>query len=260
MSKLHPCLLSFLLILIFLAPGFLMAEDLVGIKNLSWEEQKNRTKIVLETTKPLVYNVTSAQSTSEVQVELANLDLRNMPQELFINTNEVVSLQTFPQTTGQNAKIILKLSSILPYEVKTEGSNLYIEIMSKGDGDGLLAPAPAPEQGSKPAAEQPAATATPAPQVAEKQEAVQPETHRSVAEQTPAATPSDTQSAQPPIVELKKVAPATEVRDVRIEERRNAGLVGQVREEDRPQADHGPGRRLFLRPALPEGGRCCGDR
>jgi type IV pilus assembly protein PilQ len=198
-----------------------MAEDLVGIKNLSWEEQKNRTKIVLETTKPLVYNVTSAQSTSEVQVELANLDLRNMPQELFINTNEVVSLQTFPQTTGQNAKIILKLSSILPYEVKTEGSNLYIEIMSKGDGDGLLAPAPAPEQGSKPAAEQPAATATPAPQVAEKQEAVQPETHGSVAEQTPAATPSDTQSAQPPIVELKKVAPATEVRDVRIEEEQN---------------------------------------
>jgi type IV pilus secretin PilQ/predicted competence protein len=221
MSKLHPCLLSFLLILIFLAPGFVMAEDLVGIKNLSWEEQKNRTKIVLETTKPLVYNVTSAQSTSEVQVELANLDLRNMPQELFINTNEVVSLQTFPQTTGQNAKIILKLSSILPYEVKTEGSNLYIEIMSKGDGDGLLAPAPAPEQGSKPAAEQPAATATPAPQVAEKQEAVQPETHKSVAEQTPAATPSDTESAQAPIAELKKVTPATEVRDVRIEEEQN---------------------------------------
>ncbi len=219
MSKLHPCLLSFLLILIFLAPGFMMAEDLVGIKNLSWEEQKNRTKIVLETTKPLVYNVTSAQSTSEVQVELANLDLRNMPQELFINTNEVVSLQTFPQTTGQNAKIILKLSSILPYEVKTEGSNLYIEIMSKGDGDGLLAPVP--EQVSKPAAEQTAAPAAPAPQVAEKQEAVQPETHESAAEQTPAATPSDTESAQAPVAELKKVAPATEVRDVRIEEEQN---------------------------------------
>ncbi|MCI0616007.1 AMIN domain-containing protein, partial [bacterium] len=219
MSKLHPCLLSFLLILIFLAPGFMMAEDLVGIKNLSWEEQKNRTKIVLETTKPLVYNVTSPQSTSEVQVELANLDLRNMPQELFINTNEVVSLQTFPQTTGQNAKIILKLSSILPYEVKTEGSNLYIEIMSKGDGDGLLAPAP--DQASKPAAEQPAATPAPAPQVAEKQEAVQPETHESVTEQAPAATPSVTESAQAPVAELKTVAPATEVRDVRIEEAQN---------------------------------------
>ncbi len=221
MSKLHPCLLSFLLILIFLAPGFMMAEDLVGIKNLSWEEQKNRTKIVLETTKPLVYNVTSPQSTSEVQVELANLDLRNMPQELFINTNEVVSLQTFPQTTGQNAKIILKLSSILPYEVKTEGSNLYIEIMSKGDGDGLLAPAP--DQASKLAAEQPAAPATPAPapQVAEKQEAVQPETQESVTEQAPAATPSVTESAQAPVAELKTVAPATEVRDVRIEEEQN---------------------------------------
>ena len=219
MSKLHPCLLSFLLILTFLAPGFLMAEDLVGIKNLSWEEQKNLTKIVLETTKPLVYNVTSAQSTSEVQVELANLDLRNMPQELFINTNEVVSLQTFPQTTGQNAKIILKLSSILPYEVKTEGSNLYIEIMSKGDGDGLLAPAP--EQASKPAAEQSVAPAMPAPQVAEKQEAVQLETHKSVAEQVPAAIPSETESAQAPVAELKKVAPATEVRDVRIEEEQN---------------------------------------
>ena len=215
MSKLHPCLLSFLLILI-LAPGFTMAEDLVGIKNLSWEEQKNHTKIVLETTKPLVYTVTSPQSTSEVQVELANLDLRNMPQELFINTNEVVSLQTFPQATGQNSKIILKLSSILPYEVKTEGNNLYIEIMSKGDGDGLLAPA------SKPAAEQqPAVPAAPAPQVTEKQEAVQPETHESVAEQAPAAIPSDTESAQAPVAELKTVAPATEVRDVRIEEEQN---------------------------------------
>ncbi|MCI0443891.1 type IV pilus secretin PilQ [bacterium] len=144
-----------------------------------------------------------------------------MPQELFINTNEVVSLQTFPQTTGQNAKIILKLSSILPYEVKTEGSNLYIEIMSKGDGDGLLAPAP--DQASKLAAEQPAAPATPAPapQVAEKQEAVQPETQESVTEQAPAATPSVTESAQAPVAELKTVAPATEVRDVRIEEEQN---------------------------------------
>lgn len=217
MSKLHPCLLSFLLILIFLAPGFMMAEDLVGIKNLSWEEQKNRTKIVLETTKPLVYNVTSPQSTSEVQVELANLDLRNMPQELFINTNEVVSLQTFPQTTGQNAKIILKLSAILPYEVKMEGSTLYVEIMSKGDGDGLLAPVAQPA--SKPAAEQTPAPATPKmteSQVVEKQEAPG-ETNQPVAEQTPAAT------AEPevPVTELKAVAPATEVRDVRIEEEQN---------------------------------------
>lgn len=218
MSKLHPCLLSFLLILIFLAPGFMMAEDLVGIKNLSWEEQKNRTKIVLETTKPLVYNVTSPQSTSEVQVEVANLDLKNMPQELFINTNEVVSLQTFPQTAGQNAKIILKLSSILPYEVKTEGSNLYVEIMSKGDGDGLLAPVAQPA--SKPAAEQTPAPVTPEPQALQKQETAPAETPQSVTEQAPAATPV-AEPAEAHATELKKVAPATEVRDVRIEEEQN---------------------------------------
>lgn len=218
MSKLHPCLLSFLLILIFLAPGFMMAEDLVGIKNLSWEEQKNRTKIVLETTKPLVYNVTSPQSTSEVQVEVANLDLKNMPQELFINTNEVVSLQTFPQTAGQNAKIILKLSSILPYEVKTEGSNLYVEIMSKGDGDGLLAPVAQPA--SKPAAEQTPAPVTPEPQALQKQETAPAETPQSVTEQALAATPV-AEPAEAHATELKKVAPATEVRDVRIEEEQN---------------------------------------
>jgi type IV pilus secretin PilQ/predicted competence protein len=217
MSKLHPCLLSFLLILIFLAPGFMMAEDLVGIKNLSWEEQKNRTKIVLETTKPLVYNVTSPQSTSEVQVELANLDLRNMPQELFINTNEVVSLQTFPQTAGQSAKIILKLSSILPYEVKTDGSNLYVEVMSKGDGDGLLAPAAEPA--SKPVAEKTTAPVTSEPQALQKQETAQAETPQPVTEQAP-ATHAD-QPAETAVAELKKVAPATEVRDVRIEEEQN---------------------------------------
>ena len=60
-----------------------------------------------------------------------------------------------------------------------------------------------------------------APQFAEKQEAVQPETHESGAEQAPAATPSDTESAQAPVVELKTLAPATEVRDVRIEEEQN---------------------------------------
>jgi len=195
-----------------------MAEDLVGIKNLSWEEQKNLTKIVLETTKPLVYNVTSPQSTSEVQVELANLDLRNMPQELFINTNEVVSLQTFPQTAGQNAKIILKLSSILPYEVKTEGSNLYVEVKSKGDGDGLLAPVAQPA--SKPAAEQNATPVTSEPQVLQKQETAQAETPKSVIEQAPVTTPA-AEPAEAPAAELKKVAPATEVRDVRIEQEQN---------------------------------------
>lgn len=215
MSKLHPCLLSFLLILTFLAPGFILAEDLVGIKNLSWEEQKNRTKIVLETTQPLVYSVTSPQSTSEVQLELANLDLRNMPQELFINTNEVVSLQTFPQTAGQSAKIILKLASILPYEVKTEGSNLYVEVKSKSEGDGLLAPAAA--MPSQPALQQPAAPAPIEPQVAEK-ELAQPEALEGVTEEAPAVTAPAPEAVEVPVAELKPVAPATEVRDIRIQE------------------------------------------
>ncbi len=215
MSKLHPCLLSFLLILTFLAPGFILAEDLIGIKNLSWEEQKNRTKIVLETTKPLVYSVISPQSTSEVQLELANLDLRNMPQELFINTNEVVSLQTFPQTAGQSAKIILKLASILPYEVKMEGSNLYVEVKSKSEGDGLLAAAP----GMPPqlALQQPAVLAPIKPQVAEK-ELAQPEAREGATEEAPAVTASAPEAVEVPVAELQPVAPATEVRDIRIQE------------------------------------------
>ncbi len=211
MSKLHPCLLSFLLILSFFAPAFVLAEDLVGIKNLSWEEQKNRTKIVLETSQPLVYTVTSPQSTSEVHIELANLDLRNMPQELFINTSEVVSLRTFPQTEGQKAKIILKLASILPYEVKTDGANLYVEINAKGQGDGLLAPAPtmtsqpAPKQ-EEPVKVEPIQEATLAP-IEEKQ---------SEPEVKAAPTPAPEE-----IAELKTLEPATEVRSVRIEELEN---------------------------------------
>jgi type IV pilus assembly protein PilQ len=212
MSKLHPCLLSFLLILSFLAPGFILAEDLVGIKNLSWEEQKNRTKIVLETTQPLVYSVTSPQSTSEVHLELSNLDLRNMPQELFINTSEVVSLRTFPQTEGQKAKIILKLATILPYEVKADGTNLYVEVNAKGQGDGLLAPAPtmtsqsAPKQEELAKAEEPVQEAVPAPV---EQKPAEPQM-----EPTPAPAAEE-------VAELKPVVPATEVRDVRIEEMEN---------------------------------------
>jgi type IV pilus assembly protein PilQ len=215
MSKLHPCLLSFLLILTFLTPGFVLAEDLVGIKNLSWEEQKNRTKIVLETSQPLVYTVTSPQSTSEVHLELTNLDLRNMPQELFINTSEVVSLRTFPQTEGQKAKIILKLASILPYEVKAEGANLFVEVNAKGQGDGLLAPAPsmtsqqpAPKQ-EEPVKPEPVQEATLAPM-----EQKQSEPEEKVAPTTPTPAPEE-------IAELKTVEPATEVREIRIEETAN---------------------------------------
>ncbi|HSE41739.1 MAG TPA: type IV pilus secretin PilQ [Acidobacteriota bacterium] len=216
MSKLHPCLLSFLLILSFFVPGFILAEDLVGIKNLSWEEQKNRTKIVLETTQPLVYTVSSPQSTSEIQLELANLDLRNMPQELFINTSEVVSLRTFPQTEGQKAKIIVKLSSILPYEVNTDGANLYVMVNSKGSGDGLLAPAPEMTSQPAPAAQQESVKQEPV------QEAVPAPIDQKLAEE-PKAMPQETETPAPAdeVKELKTVSPATEVRDVRIEEMDN---------------------------------------
>src|ERR671918_378020 len=116
MSKRHYFPL-FLLLFSFFMPPLLSSEDLVGLKNLSWEEQKNKTRIVLETTQPLQYNVTASQTNSEIQVELTNLDLRNLPQELFINTPEVVSLQTFPQAEGQKAKIVVKLTSFRPHQV-----------------------------------------------------------------------------------------------------------------------------------------------
>ena len=62
MSKRHDRFLSFLLIFSILVPCVSMAEGLVGLKNLSWEEQKNQTRIILETSEPLVYNVVAAPS------------------------------------------------------------------------------------------------------------------------------------------------------------------------------------------------------
>src|SRR5262245_3964458 len=129
MSKRDCRFLSFLLIFSILTPCFLLAEDLVGLKNLSWEEQKNQTRIILETSEPLVYNVVASPSSTEVVVELMNLDLRNLPQELFINTNEVVSLQTFPQNGNQKARISVKMTSPLSHQINTEGDRLNIDIM-----------------------------------------------------------------------------------------------------------------------------------
>src|SRR5262245_30635894 len=149
MSKIHFCLLSFLLLFSMIAVQSLPAEDLVTLKNLSWEEQKNQTRIILETNQPLIYSVTDSQNT-EVVVELSNLDLRNLPQELFINTNEVVSLQTFPASGSQNARISVKMTSGLTHQISAQGDRLNIDILSgsAAAGDGLLgsasaAPAPA---------------------------------------------------------------------------------------------------------------------
>jgi len=97
MSKRYYAFPLFLLLFSFFTPPLVFSQDLVGLKNLSWEEQKQKTRIILETTQPLQYNVTASQTAAEIQVELSNLDLRNLPQELFINTAEVISLQTFPQ-------------------------------------------------------------------------------------------------------------------------------------------------------------------
>jgi type IV pilus secretin PilQ/predicted competence protein len=200
---------SFVLVLLlfsFFAPPFLMAEDLVGLKNLSWEEQKDKTRIILETSKPLQYNVTASQSKSEVQVELANLDLSNLPQELFINTPEVVSLQTFPQTAGQKSRIVVKLTSVRPHEVIEEGNKLYIDI----------------KNGSSPSADAsvPAKEATPAPEMT----AAAPEV-QAAAPETPAAVPDQVveQKAEPAVLQKPvepqpevAVAPATEIHDVQI--------------------------------------------
>ena len=139
MRKSHFCLLSFLL-LFSLFVSTLPAEDLVTLKNLSWEEQKNQTRIILETNQPLIYSVTDSQTPSEVIVELSNLDLRNLPQELFINTGEVISLQTFPQASGQKARIVVKMTAVRPYHMSTEENKLYFDVTSNPAGDTLLAP------------------------------------------------------------------------------------------------------------------------
>jgi type IV pilus assembly protein PilQ len=156
MRQRHYSFVLVLLLFSFFTPPLLLAEDLVGLKNLSWEEQKDKTRIILETTQPLQYNVTASQTNSEVQVELVNLDLRNLPQELFINTPEVVSLQTFPQAAGQKSRIVIKLTSFRPHEVLTDGNKLYIDIQN---GSSPSAPSEMAEKAQPPETPVPAEAA-----------------------------------------------------------------------------------------------------
>jgi type IV pilus secretin PilQ/predicted competence protein len=201
MSKRHYFPL-FLLLFSFFMPPLLSAEDLVGLKNLSWEEQKNKTRIVLETTQPLQYNVTASQTNSEIQVELTNLDLRNLPQELFINTPEVVSLQTFAQAEGQKAKIVVKLTSFRPHQVSADGNKLYIDI----ENGSVAKAAPAPAEPQK-TAEPVKTEAKPAPV----QEA--PQAAPVVAERTEAPAPiKEPAPAQEAVIS----SPATLINDVQI--------------------------------------------
>ena len=62
MRQRHYSFVLVLLLFSFFTPRFLLAEDLVGLKNLSWEEQKDKTRIILETTQPLQYNVTASKA------------------------------------------------------------------------------------------------------------------------------------------------------------------------------------------------------
>src|SRR5688500_1139218 len=117
MNKRYYLFLLLLLLFSFFTSPLSYSQDLVSLKNLSWEEQKNKTRLILETNRPMQHNVTASQTAPEIQFESTNLDLRNLPQELFINTAEVVSLQTFPQAAGQNARIVVKLTAFRPHQV-----------------------------------------------------------------------------------------------------------------------------------------------
>jgi type IV pilus secretin PilQ/predicted competence protein len=203
MSKRHYSFVLVLLLFSFFMPQFLSAEDLVGLKNLSWEEQKDKTRIILETTQPLQYNVTASQTNSEVQVELVNLDLRNLPQELFINTPEVVSLQTFPQTDSQKSRIVVKLTSFRPHEVLADGNKLYIDIQNGSIPAAPTATAEKPQQTAAPAPVQPAPE--PAPTVAAVQE-------KKAEEPAKPAKPEKPATVQP----ATEAVPATEIQDVQI--------------------------------------------
>ncbi|HET6266108.1 MAG TPA: AMIN domain-containing protein, partial [Acidobacteriota bacterium] len=215
-----------------------MADDLVSLKNLAWEEQTGKTRIILETSKPLVYNVTASGKSSELAVELSNLDLRNLPQELFLNTDQVVSLQTFPQTDGQKAKIIVKMTAFGPHEVTADGNKLYIDIESAPSADRLVnptvqAPAAAPAaQSVQPEKVEPAKTETPVQNVTDhpavpQAKAAEPEI-KQVAESKPLVENKSVVESKPameskPAVESKPkqaeqpVSPATQVRDIRID-------------------------------------------
>ncbi len=222
MSKSHFCLLSFLLLFSLIISQTLPAEDLVTLKNLSWEEQKNQTRIILETNQPLIYSVTDSPTASEVLVELSNLDLRNLPQELFINTNEVVSLQTFPQSAGQKSKIIIKMTAVRPYHVTAEESKLYIDITNNPDSGDLLAPVttqipPSVERQVDPQLKE-----------MEKQSGlpVNETTDNMGAAPAPAISePEPTEEIAPPVIavtdeekkSLEITARATEVRDIRVD-------------------------------------------
>lgn len=210
MSKNYLCLLSFLLIFSLFAPSFSQAEDSVTLKNLSWEEQKNKTTVVLETSKALVYSVLASQNSSEVQVELENLDLRNLPQELFINTGEIVSLQTFPQSQNQKARIIVKMTSARPHHVRVDGNKLYIDVEGNPEGDGLLAPVTKslpPTEEKKPVAD---------PKIEEM---------LNEASKTPAPVPEVTEAPEvkteepKPLSTVSDSSDATEVTDIQIDQK-----------------------------------------
>ena len=199
MSKRYYPFFVFLLLFSFFTPP-LFSQDLVSLKNLSWEEQKNKTRIVLETTQPLQYNVIASQTAAELQVELANLDLRNLPQELFINTTEIVSLQTFPQAAGQKARIVVKLAAMYPHKVSTDGNKVYIDVQSgETTAPAAAVQVPAPEPKMEPAAETPAPA--PAPVMEEKK-----------AEPVPAMA----EPVSEPVVEAAPETPATVINDVQI--------------------------------------------
>lgn len=213
MSKRYYAFPLFLLLFSFFTPPLVFSQDLVGLKNLSWEEQKQKTRIILETTQPLQYNVTASQTAAEIQVELSNLDLRNLPQELFINTAEVISLQTFPQAPGQKARIVVKLTAFRPHQVVTDGNKLYIDI----NGGASASTVPAPSTGME--MEQPAAATAAAPAPAKKEtpqvaqapvSQPEPEMPEIKEEEVPAPAPSS------PAVEPVSARPATIINDVQI--------------------------------------------
>lgn len=213
MRKSHFCLLSFLL-LFSLFVSTLPAEDLVTLKNLSWEEQKNQTRIILETNQPLIYSVADSQTPSEVIVELSNLDLRNLPQELFINTGEVISLQTFPQASGQKSRIVVKMTAVRPYHMSTEGNKLYFDVSSNPAGDTLLAPitsqaSPAMDKIVDPVMKEVA------DKVEEQKTAMQIASPAPVTTQ-PESISDSTTAANEKSAEL--MANATEVRDIRVDQ------------------------------------------
>lgn len=207
MRKSHFSFLSFLLLFSLLFSPFLIAGDLVSLKNLSWEEQTNMTRIILETSNPLIYNVTASGNGSELQVELSNLDLRNLPQELFINTEQVVSLQTFPQTDTQKARIILKMTAFLSHEVTMDGSKMYIDVKGNPSGGDLVSPVPATV-----APPVPEKQATPAPASSAPQE--------SDLKSAPVSTPAPVESHPAPAAPVNVVA-ATRISDIRVHRTEN---------------------------------------